>query len=155
MIIPVLSTTDHGKRRCRRFCQNIYPTYASKQMAFCSTRLCYKSQNIHFCRTTPCLVVQCHRINCWRKCKFLAPMTFLCGVPLRSLSEKVQLLQLRSLLVLLFPPDACPNIFLFRTSAAPNGKGWLLYWEHPVESPSGYCRVFLFLLPNRAERNPE
>ena len=67
-------------------------------------------------------------------------------------------LQLRSLLVLLLRPDDCPNIFLFKTSAAPSGRAWLLYCEYPVESASEYCRVFLFLLlnvPKRAESNPE
>lgn len=76
----------------------------------------------------------------------------------RSSARKGANLQLRSLLLLLFPPDACPNIFLFRTSAAPSGKAWLLYCEYLVESASGYRRAFLFLwlkVPNRAERNPE
>ena len=65
-------------------------------------------------------------------------------------------LQLRSLLVL-FPYDACPNIFLFKTSAAPSGRAWLLYCERPVGSHSGDCRVFFFFLfkvPNSEERNP-
>ena len=65
-------------------------------------------------------------------------------------------LQLRSLLVL-FPYDACPNIFRFKTSAAPSGRAWLLYCERPVDSHSGDCRVFFFFLfkvPNSEERNP-
>lgn len=64
----------------------------------------------------------------------------------------IRKLQLRSLLVLVFPPAPCPNIFLFNTSAAPSGRAWLLYCEHPVESASGYFRVFLFLLPNVPNR---
>ena len=63
----------------------------------------------------------------------------------RSSARKGANLQLRSLLVLLFPPDACPNIFLFKTSAAPSGRAWLLYCEYLVESASGYRRAFFFL----------
>ena len=73
-------------------------------------------------------------------------------------ARKIAKLQPRSPLVLLFPLDAWPSIFLFKTSAAPSGRAWLLYCELSVESPSGYCRAFLFLLekvPNREDRNPE
>jgi len=69
--------------------------------------------------------------------------------------ENTTAIQLRLLLVLLFPSALCPNIFLLITSAAPSDNVWLLDWGLPLEPLSGYCCLCPFFEPNKDERNLE